>query len=71
MRDTHDKLVYLAGPISGTTSSVATSWREEFGSLLKSDIRCLSPLRDQTDSTPDYPLHHGEDSPCQKLGCQR
>ena len=56
MRDAHDKLVYLSGPISGTTNSVATSWREEFGSLLKSDIRCLSPLRDQTDSTPDYPL---------------
>jgi nucleoside 2-deoxyribosyltransferase len=67
MRDSHNKLVYLAGPISGTTNSETTSWREEFGSLLKSDIRCLSPLRDQTDSTPDYPLtmekiRHGKSS---------
>ena len=56
MRDIHDKLVYLAGPISGAIASEATSWREEFGTLLKSDIRCLSPLRDQIDSTPDHPL---------------
>jgi nucleoside 2-deoxyribosyltransferase len=67
MRAIHDKLVYLAGPISGVTDSEATPWREQFKALLKPDIGCLSPLRDQTDNNPDYPLtmekvRHGKGS---------
>jgi nucleoside 2-deoxyribosyltransferase len=67
MHSTRDKLVYLAGPISGLADARETSWREQFKILLKDDIRCLSPLRDQIDPTPDYPLtiekvRHGKGS---------
>lgn len=57
MRPVRDKFVYLAGPISGLLDAAGRStWREEFKALLKDDIRCLNPLRDQIDPTPDHPL---------------
>src|ERR1700676_4178011 len=56
MQLAHEKLVYLAGPISGATQKTKFSWRDQFKTHLKRDIRCLSPLRDHIDSTPDYPL---------------
>jgi nucleoside 2-deoxyribosyltransferase len=67
MHAAHGKLVYLAGPISGVATSEATSWRGQFKALLKPDIQCLSPVRDQIDSSPDYPLtmekvRHGKGS---------
>ncbi len=67
MRITSEKLVYLAGPISDIAKVEGTSWRKHFSGLLKPDIRCLSPTRDEVDSTADYPftmqkLHHGKSS---------
>jgi nucleoside 2-deoxyribosyltransferase len=56
MQSSYEKLVYLAGPISGTEEEQMSSWREQFKKQLKQDIFCLSPLRDTTDSTPDHPL---------------
>ena len=38
-------LVYLAGPIAGSTWDEADQWRREFSSALPSHIRCLSPTR--------------------------
>jgi nucleoside 2-deoxyribosyltransferase len=56
MQSRHEKLVYLAGPISGAAEERMSSWREQFKKHLKEDIFCLSPLRDAIDSTPDHPL---------------
>jgi nucleoside 2-deoxyribosyltransferase len=51
-----NKLIYLAGPISGMSNGQETPWRQRFATRLKADIHCLSPTRDQIDPTPDNPL---------------
>jgi nucleoside 2-deoxyribosyltransferase len=41
-----DKMVYLAGPITGLTHDEARDgWRREFASLLPEHIHCNSPMR--------------------------
>src|SRR6476620_1152916 len=38
-------LVYLAGPITGTTYEGCTEWREQVKEMVDSDILTLSPMR--------------------------
>lgn len=38
-------MIYLAGPITGTSYDAAVDWRNDFQWLLGPEYRCLSPMR--------------------------
>jgi nucleoside 2-deoxyribosyltransferase len=61
-----DKMIYLAGPITGLTHDEARyGWRQEFKSMMPEHIHCNSPMRGKgflkdhgiLSSGHDYPDH--------------
>jgi nucleoside 2-deoxyribosyltransferase len=61
-----DRMIYLAGPITGLTHDEARyGWRQEFASLMPEHIHCNSPMRGKEflrdhgvlSSGHDYPEH--------------
>src|SRR5437773_135027 len=50
------KYIYLAGPITGVSDADVTPWRDYVTQRLAKDVVALTPTRDATDSTEDFPL---------------
>jgi nucleoside 2-deoxyribosyltransferase len=55
-----DRLIYLAGPITGLTYDDARNgWRDEFMHMMPSHIHCLSPMRGKAFIPPGQVIEKG------------
>lgn len=60
-------LVYLAGPISGTSYEISTDWRERFRWLIRPHV-ALSPMRGKSYLSSEAAIKDSYDTP---LSCAR